>query len=105
MRTLVLSFFKLIFRVSSKFTPNIIYKSPRVTKTCTKEKPKFVSKNRNVCLYIEFIIALILSSISTDTVLKKRFCKQSRIIANSLGSMQRVITLLIELIAIWVRFS
>lgn len=102
MREPVLSIFKLVLIVFAKLTLDAIYISLRVSKIFAKQGLKFVLAYRNVWLYLDFILVLILIAASTDTVPKKRGCEQVAIIASDLCYEKIVLALLAEPIVIYV---
>lgn len=102
MRGPVLSIFKLFLRISFKLTLDIIYTSSRVTKIFVKEDLEFVSEYKNIRSFLKYMPVLLLSLVCTNTVLKKRGCKQSAIIAGNTGYIKRVFVVLAKLVVIQV---
>lgn len=96
----VLSVFILILKVFPKITPNAIYKSYRVAKIFTKNCLEFVARNINVRLYPKYMPMFILSSASTDAVLKERKHKLSAIIAGGLNYVKIIFAFLTKTISI-----
>lgn len=99
-RSLILIVFMLVLRVFPKLSPDTIYKSFEVAKIFVKKSLKFVLGNKNICIYLKYMLIIILSSVSTNTVPKKKNRKQDVFIVDGYKCITIVFILLIKLIAI-----
>lgn len=99
-KSLILSVFILVLKVFLKFIINVFYKNSRVVIIFIKKHLKFVSRIRNARPYFKCMPMLILSSASTDVVLKEKSHNQVAIIANNFSYVKIVFTLLTKMIAI-----